>query len=507
MTRVYHQPVAPGMARGVHRDRATRLALLGTLLLSTLPLATGCQRRDNATVARKPNIVVVLVDDLRWDDIGVAGHPFVETPNIDALAGQGARFLNAFATTPLCSPSRAAILTGTYVHTNGIIDNTARDSASHALRTFAIPLQAAGYQTAFFGKWHMGNDDRRRPGWTHWVAMKGQGEAVNPKLNVDGNRLEVNGYVTDVLTDYADAFVRANATKPFMVFLAHKAMHPNVMQQNDGSRAVLASQPEGFVPAPRHAGRYANASVPRRPNAVAKISNKPALQRRIDSLPPLSPTTGTSDRDIRGRLEMLLAVDESLGRLVKTLTELGQLDNTIIVFTSDHGYFYGEHGLNEERRLAYEETARIPLIIRYPRAVTAGATPPQLVQTIDIAPTVLALAGVRDTALRHGSALTPILRGDSAPWRASVLIEYYSDKVFPRMVTMGYQAVRTDRYKYIHYTELAGMDELYDLVADPYELRNLMGSAAGKTALPAVQRELDRLQRATGWKGEPTTIK
>src|SRR5512145_2845772 len=154
-----------------------------------------------------PNIVVVLVDDLRWDDIGVAGHPFVQTPNIDQLAREGARFLNAFATTPLCSPSRASLLTGQHAHANGIIDNTARDSASHRLNTFAIPLHLAGYRTAFFGKWHMGNDDSPRPGFSHWVAMKGQGEAINPKLNVDGERIEASGYVTNVLTDYALRFM------------------------------------------------------------------------------------------------------------------------------------------------------------------------------------------------------------------------------------------------------------------------------------------------------------
>jgi len=162
----------------------------------------------------RPNVVVILVDDLRWDDIAVAGHPFVETPNIDRLAREGARFLNAFAATPLCSPSRASILTGQHIHNNGIIDNTSRDSASHRLPTFAIPLQSAGYRTGFFGKWHMGNDDTRRPGWTRWVAMKGQGEAVDPKLNVDGTRSTVKGYVTDVLTDYAVEFIRTSRESP-----------------------------------------------------------------------------------------------------------------------------------------------------------------------------------------------------------------------------------------------------------------------------------------------------
>jgi arylsulfatase A-like enzyme len=453
-----------------------------------------------AKVERPPNVVVILVDDLRWDDIGVAGHPFAQTPAIDRLAREGSRFLNAFATTPLCSPSRAAILTGQYVHKNGIIDNTARDSASHRLSTFATPLMNAGYETGFFGKWHMGNDDTRRPGWTHWVAMKGQGEAIDPNLNVDGERLVANGYVTDVLTDYVVNFMQRSRGKPFMVFLAHKALHPNVQQRDDGSVAQLQNQSGGFVPAERHRGRYASTTVPRRQNATVAPSKKPSLQRAIAGLPPLSPTTGTPDRDIRDRLEMLLGVDESLARIDSTLRALGELENTVIIFTSDHGYFYGEHGLNEERRLAYEETIRIPLIVRHPQMLRRNSTPSQMAQTIDLAPTILALAGVRDTVQRHGTSLLPVL-GDSAPaWRTSVLVEYYTDQVFPRTLTMGYQAVRTARHKYIHYLELEGMNELYDLEADPFELNNLMGTEEGKRLLPALESELAKLQRETGYR-------
>ena len=477
---------------------------LALLVIATAAMfTTGCRGQGSRReTTRPPNVVFVLVDDLRWDDLGVAGHPFAETPAIDQLAREGTRFLNAFATTPICSPSRAAILTGQYAHTNGIIDNTARDSASHRLGTFAIPLASAGYQTGFFGKWHMGNDDGRRPGWTHWVAMKGQGEATDPKLNVDGERVEAQGYVTDVLTDYALRFMKRSQGQPFMVFLAHKALHPNVQQRDDGSVAQVPGQGAGFVPAERHRGRFSQAIVPRRPNATAPVRRKPALQRTIAGLPALSASTGTPDADVRDRLEMLLAVDESVQRIRDALVEMGELDNTVFIVTSDHGYFYGEHGLNEERRLAYEETARIPLIIRYPPVARAGSTPSELVQVIDFAPTIVALTAATDTVPRQGRSLVPLLEGTTTSWRRSVLMEYFSDRVFPRIVNMAYQAVRTERHKYIDYLELPNMDELYDLEVDPFELENLMGTPAGDSLLPALREELLRLQRESGYRAD-----
>ena len=431
-------------------------ARLIPLLVLTAGLAS-CEAPPSNEAAHPPNFVVILVDDLRWDDLGIAGHPFVETPAIDRMAREGVRFLNAFATTPLCSPSRASILTGQYAHTHGIVDNTARDAASHRLDSFAIPLQQAGYRTGFFGKWHMGNDDSPRPGFTHWVAMRGQGEALDPQFNVNGTRAGESGYVTDLLTKHVVDFLRADPGRPFLVFLAHKALHPNVVQRDDGSTGAVPGQSAGFIAAPRHAGRYADAPVPRRPNAGRMPVRKPALLRPIDGVPPLGPETATPDRDVRARLEMLLAVDESVARIVALLEEAGTLERTVLVVMSDHGYFYGEHALNEERRLAYEETARIPLIVRFPPVAVAGATPAQLVQTIDLAPTVLELAGVTDPAPRQGRSLVPLLRGEQPPWRTSILMEYYSDTVFPRIRNMGYRAVRTGRYKYIRFEELAGI--------------------------------------------------
>lgn len=482
-----------------------RIAVLVSALCTALALAScggdGARTGDAAgTDQRPPNVVVVLVDDLRWDDLGIEGHPFVETPAIDEVAREGARFRNAFATTPLCSPSRAAILTGQYAHSNGIVDNTARDSTSHQLQTFARPLVEAGYQTGFFGKWHMGNDDSPRPGWTRWVAMQGQGEANDPRFNVDGTRTQDSGYVTDLLTDRAVQFMEESRGKPFLVFLAHKALHPNMTQRADGSVVPVSGQGAGFIPAPRHRGRYATAVVPRRPNAGVPVVRKPALERPLPGVPPIATESGTPDQDVRDRLEMLLAVDESLARIMGTLKAMGEYDRTVIIVTSDHGYFYGEHRLNEERRLAYEETARIPLIVRYAPLVPARSTPTEMVQTIDLAPTILELARVTDTVPRHGASLVPLLRGERVPWRTSVLIEYFSDKVFPRMQNMGYQAVRTERYKYIHYLELPGMDELYDLQADPFELDNIIDSEHGRAVLPTLQAELARLQEATGYR-------
>jgi N-acetylglucosamine-6-sulfatase len=412
---------------------------------------------------------------------------------VDRLAREGARFLNAFSTTPLCSPSRASFLTGQYAHTNGIIDNTSRPS--HQLPIFPRDLQRAGYRTAFFGKWHMGNDDSPRPGFDHWVAMPGQGEALDPQLNVDGTRLKASGYVTDLLTDYVDRFIEGSGDRPFLVYLAHKAIHPNVVQRDDGSVVPLEGQPGGFVAAERHRGRYAGRAMPRRASAFEPPLGKPALLRRIGDLPPLGRETATTDEEMRGRLEMLLAVDDSLGRILARLEKMRALDNTVVVFTSDHGYFYGEHGLSEERRLAYEEAIRIPLVVRYPPRVAAGSTPGQLVLSLDLAPTLLEVAGLTPPAAIQGRSLVPIFENAAGAWRSSFLVEYFSDTVFPRIRNMGYVAVRDTRFKYIQYRELEGMDELYDLEADPYEERNLIDAPASRETLARMQAELRRLSR------------
>ncbi|MCC6539016.1 MAG: sulfatase-like hydrolase/transferase [Bryobacterales bacterium] len=445
----------------------TRVGTLSRRALLAAPLAA---------IRRRPNIVFVLVDDLRFDELGCTGHPFAQTPHIDRLAREGVLFRNAFAATPLCSPSRATFLTGLYPHQHGIVDNTDRSSASHQLDTWPRRLHdQAGYQTAFIGKWHMGNDDSPRPGFDHWVSFPGQGESVDPPMNINGRAVRERGYITDVLTRHAVDFIRRPraAAKPFCLYLAHKAIHPNIQQAADGSIQSFGKAEE-FIVAERHRGLYANADLPRRGNYARPPVDKPALQRALPGVAPLGPATATDDATIRNRARMTKAIDEGVGDLLGALEAVGQLDDTVFVFTSDHGYFYGEHGLNQERRLAYEEAIRIPLIVRYPRG---GARVPRtvidLVSSVDVAPTLLDFAGLAP----RGSSLAKWTHdGAKGATRGAVHIEYHSDRVFPRIRDMGYRAVRTVRWKHIHYLHLKDADELYDLAADPYELRNLIRS-------------------------------
>ena len=463
----------------------TRLGFVGVLLFFLR-----CGPSVEPTDTSRPNFIVVLVDDLRWDDVSAYGHPFVETPHIDRIAREGARFLNAFTPAPLCSPSRASILTGQFVHTHGIVDNTDRSARTHELETFPKRLKKAGYETAFLGKWHMGNDETQRPGFDYWVSMEGQGEATDPNFHENGVTTQVEGYVTDLLTDRAVGFIEREHDKPFALFLAHKALHPNVIQHDDGSVTSIGGG--GFIPAERHKGMYLDDPIPRPASYGIPPHGKPALERTIGELPPLGPDTVTSDQTIRERLQMLMAVDDGLGRLLESLERSGQLDDTMVVVMSDHGYHYGEHGLGAERRLAYEQSLRIPLLIRYPPLIERGATPSEMVLTIDVASTAVDL-GAADASGFEGLSLAPLFNESDTDWRDRFLVEYYSDTVFERMDHMGYKAIRTDRYKYIRYVDLGDMDELYDLETDPNEMENVIASSDYADVLEEMKKELDAL--------------
>jgi arylsulfatase A-like enzyme len=475
-----------------------------------LPLAACGKSREPAPLSSspsgdRPNLVVVLVDDLRFDEFRAAGHPYLETPNIDRLAAEGALFINSFHAVPLCSPNRATLLTGQFPSRHGIIDNLARDLASHHLETFNIPLQAAGYRTAFIGKWHMGNDPTPRPGFDYWVALPGQGHATDPELFEDGRLHKVPGYTTDLLTDRAVAFIEREHQHPFLAYLAHKAVHPDIVQRDDGS--LDPDSDRGYLPAPRHAGRYKDRVFARREQpaeVAADLRGKPALRHALANL-PAAPDSGSAEPDhpmipwtgeetIRRRAEMILGVDESLGRIMAKLDSLAILDKTVIVFSSDNGFFFGEHGLTTERRMPYEESIRNPLLMRYPPKIPAGSRPTGLALTVDLAPTLLDFAGVPIGPHIQGRSLIPLFSGTPPGWRQSVLVEFYTnEQPFPHLMDMDYRAVRTAQYKYIHWIKFPEQDELYDLKADSLERRNLAGDQAYASVKASLKADLGRL--------------
>ena len=493
---------------GKEADVSVLRLILATVVLAALFSCTAPERPDSVAryvyeVAReeRPNIIVVVVDDLRFDELGVAGHPFIETPHIDALARDGAYFTNAFHAVPLCSPNRASILTGQYPSRHGIIDNVARNRKSHRLSTFPMALDDDGYDTAFLGKWHMGNDPTPRPGFDLWMAIPGQGRTRNPEFYEEGEIRTYPGYITDVITDRAVSFIQQERDDPFLIYIGHKAIHPDAVQLDDGS--VDLTVPRGYVPAPRHQGRYEDQAVPWRENVVSspqELVGKPALRRALEEKyseeimgifgeQELDP--GSSEETVRRRAEMILAVDDGVGRMVEALEGMGILDNTVILFTSDNGFFYGEHNLSLERRLPYEESIRTPLIVRYPPVVDPGSRIDGLVSSVDLAPTLLQLAGAPVGDHIQGRSFVPLLAGDTNRIRESVFVEFFTyENPFPWLVDMDYRAIRTERYKYIHWMQHPEEGELYDLQADPFETRNLVGDPGLADVLEELKAEM-----------------
>ncbi|MBI3210351.1 MAG: sulfatase [Candidatus Solibacter usitatus] len=452
-----------------------RRRALGTIL--------GAAASMPAQAARKSNIVFILVDDLRWNALGYAGHPFVKTPNIDRVAREGAIFKNNFVTTPLCSPSRASFLTGQYVRSHTVKGNGDNAELSHKLITFQKLLRDAGYETAHVGKWHMGNDDTPRPGIDRWVSFRGQGQYNDPPLNVDGQRITREGYITDLLTDYSVEFIKKPRTKPFCLYLAHKAIHGP------------------FTPAARHANLFTGQTIARTANAKDSLEGKPMLQRELPLTPakkankkkgPEGGGGGSSDELILNQLRCLTSIDEGVGRIWKALEEIKALDNTLFIFTSDNGYFWSEHGLGD-KRAAYEESIRIPMAARYPRLIKAGGSIDEMTLNIDIAPTFLELAGAPIPKTVAGKSMLSLMGGNKKGWRTSFLCEYYMEQQQARVAT--WEAVRTARWKYIHYPELKNMDELYDLKADAGEMKNLVANPGARKALDTMRKELDKYRK------------
>ncbi|MGD8237549.1 MAG: sulfatase [Armatimonadota bacterium] len=438
---------------------------------------------------RRRNIVFILIDDLRYDALGYKGHPFLQTPHIDALAGGGADFANAFVTTSLCSPSRASILTGQFMHNHGVVNN--QDLMREGTLTFPQVLQNAGYDTGFIGKWHMGgSSDAPRPGFDHWVSFRGQGSHFpgrNTRLNINGEHVPQKGFMTDELTDYAVEWLNGRGDdKPFFLYFSHKSVHGP------------------YTPAPRHEGRYENAPVTP-PATMAdtpdNYAGKPRWVRDQRNSWHGVDFPYHSSRDFeslyRDYCELILSVDDSIGRVMDTLRERGLDEDTLVLFMSDNGHFWGEHGLID-KRAAYEESIRVPLIAHCPALIEPGTTIEQVVANIDIGPTILDAAGIAAPESMDGRSFLGLLGGatDAEAWREHLLYEYYWEWSFPHTPTTF--ALRGDRYKLIQYHGIWDTDELYDLRDDPRETRNLIFEPEHQGRVREMRRELHRILVETG---------
>lgn len=442
------------------------------------------------------NVVFVLSDDHRYDFMGFMPEApeFLETPAMDRMAREGAHLANAFVSTSLCSPSRASILTGQYMHHHRVVDNQRPVPAGTTF--FPQYLQQAGYATAFFGKWHMGHEsDDPRPGFGHWVSFPGQGVYFDPMLNINGKREQFKGYTTDILADQALRWLREirEPAKPFFLYLAFKAVH------------------FPFQPAPRHDQRYADKPIVY-PETMANTEQNYQTQPRwvrerrysihgIDHM-----ETGAFDQDpvpdfdelYRNYAETVHGLDENLGRLLAYLDESGLSRNTLVIYMGDNGFELGEHGFYDKRD-AFEESIRVPMLAYAPGMIRPGTKVTEMVQNIDVAATVMEACGVPtpDAARMDGRSFLPLLQGRTVPWRDHLLYEYHWEWNFPATPTT--LAIRSDRYKYIFYHGVWDDNGFYDLETDPFERHNLIRVPAYRGQIEAMQQQLfDELEASGG---------
>lgn len=446
--------------------------LFGTTLLSSAVVSSAqkkvlVENKDVKGRKVKPrNIIFILTDDHRYDFMGFTGKvPWLQTPNMDRLAREGAHFTNAFCTTSLSSPSRASILTGMYSHCHTVVDNQSADPGN--LTFFPEYLKSSGYQTGFFGKWHIGDhNDSPRPGFSHWVSFPGQGVYYKPRLNINGKHVQFGDstYITDLLTDETIKWLeKRDRSKPFFAYVSHKAAHLD------------------FKPAKRHKGIYKDkfyklpVSYEQTKTGKYRDLKWPewVAQQRISwhGVDYMYHSNRDMNSMVTDYCETLLAVDESIGKIMDYLKKEGLDESTMIVYMGDNGFSWGEHGLIDKRHF-YEESVKVPLLIRCPEIFNGGITIDKMVQNVDIAPTCLELAGLSKSCKMNGYSIVPLLKGSDIEWRDKIFYEYYWEYDMPMTPTMF--GVRTDRYKYIRYYGLWDRNEFYDIKNDPNELNNLI---------------------------------
>jgi arylsulfatase A-like enzyme len=469
---------------------------------------------DEPVSTSRPNILFIMSDDHAAHAISAYGSRINTTPNIDRIGAGGMRFSNCFVTNSICTPSRAAILTGKYAHINGVPVFNRFDGSQPTLAKY---LQAAGYHTGMIGKWHLGSDPT---GFDYWNILPGQGVYHNPVLIEMGKQQKHTGYVTDLITDFSIEFLKNRpADKPFFLMCHHKAPH------------------RAWQPDEKHAKQWANVDVPvpatfdddyatRSPAAAeATMRIDRNLNRSDIKYPPPPPGLKGADlaewnrtvdaelevtvdgaavrlsgaalknwkyqRYMRDYLACVASVDDNVGRLLDFLDANKLAENTIVIYTSDQGFFLGDHDWFD-KRFMYEESLRMPFLVRWPGSVAVGSTNDRMILNVDFAPTLLAAAGQAAPADMQGRSFLPLLRGESvANWRTSMYYRYYH---YPQdHQVQPHYGVRTERHKLIYFNKIDAW-EMYDLATDSHELKNLYGDPAHADTVKRLKEEMVRLK-------------
>ncbi len=474
----------------------------------------------------RPNIIFIMADDHAAQAISSYGSKINKTPNIDRLANDGLRFDNCFCTNSICAPSRAVILTGKHNHINGVIDNRVEFDGNQ--QTFPKLLQEAGYQTAMIGKWHLKSDPT---GFGYWNILPGQGRYYNPDFIEMGERKRHTGYVTDIITDLCLNWLdQRDRGKPFFLMYHHKAPHRNWMRGPDH----LTLYDDETIPEPENLfDDYATRSDAAREQEMTIADHMfPAYDLKLPADPADStdqqywlseygrmnqeqrnkwisayepknkafvdyPSQGQEltqfryQRYIKDYLSCIASIDDNIGRLLDYLDASGLTENTIVVYTSDQGFFLGEHGWYD-KRFMYDEALRMPFIVRYPKEIEPGSVSEALVQNLDFAPTFLDFARVKIPSGMQGKSLRPILRGNMPEnWRTAAYYHYWEYPAW-HMVKKHY-GIRTMQFKLLHFYDDIDAWELYDMSNDPHEMNNVYNDPAYADVVNQLEKELSRL--------------
>jgi len=523
------------IARKCNRHTKIAMMLMVSVVAWDFSGLTVAKAADNAKTADKgkataarPNILFVFTDDHASHAISAYGSKINKTPNIDRLANEGMLFRNCFCTNSICAPSRAVIQTGKHSHLNGVINNRVHFNGDQ--QTFPKLLQKAGYQTAMVGKWHLKSEPR---GFDYWEVLPGQGDYYNPNFRTPAGRVRRTGYVTDVITDLALDWLKEkrDPSKPFMMMYQHKAPHrswwpgPKHLTMYDdvtipepatlfddyanrtsatqtqkmtiANHMALATDlkvpPGGELPKwdkEAWSGRYKRFTEEQRKAWDAAYGPKNEAFKKAN-LQGKELVRWKYQRYIKDYLRTIASVDDNLGRVLDYLDKTGLADNTVVIYSSDQGFYLGDHGWYDKRWM-YEESLRMPFIVRWPGKIKPGSVDKHLVQNLDFAETFLDIAGVEVPDDMQGHSLVPLLEGKSlADWRQSIYYHYYE---FPGAHSVRrHYGVRTDRYKLIYYYEIDEW-ELFDLEKDPDELKSVYDDAAYAETVKDLKTELQRLR-------------